>query len=76
MEEKRSYNEKSVDSPGRKIIIPLSHEYCKNQKSTTDVSTGINSGQQESILEPVQPRRSNRSRVSTFDTQLRDYYSK
>ena len=65
-----------MDSPGRKIVIPLSHVYCKNQKSNNEGSTGINSGQQESIQEPVQLRRSNRSRVSTFDTQLRDYYSK
>ena len=76
MEEKRSYNEKSVDSPGKKIVIPLSHKYCKNQKSTNEGSTGINSGQQESIQELVQLRRPNRSRVSTFDTQLRDYHSK
>ena len=63
-----------MDNNQSKIVVPLSNEYYTKQKLSNTVNTEM-IDQQESIQEAAQPRRSTRNRVSTFGTQLRDYYS-
>ena len=73
-EENRSYNEKFMDNPKGNIVVPLSNEHSKNQK--TSMANAEMTERQGLNQAPIQLRRSNRNRVSTFDTQLRDYHSK
>ena len=71
---KSGKHNESVDNNQSKIVVPLSNEYYTKQKLSNIVNTEM-IDQQESIQEAAQPRRSTRNRVSTFETQLRDYYS-